>query len=103
MRTRVYAESINTIGRSEYADFIARVFKNRQHVRQIVFALRIVVGNLIKRVEEFLYVEAVNTRVDFRNLFLNVGGVFFLDDFLKRAVGIANDSAVTGGVGHLSG
>ena len=89
--------------RSERADLFAGVHENRQDVRQVVFALRVVIVDFSERTEEFLHVEAVNTGVDFLDFFLEVVSVFFLDDFFKRAVGIANDSAVACSVGHFCG
>ena len=97
----IHTGGFHGVGGGQRVDFPAGRRDDLDNIRQIIFALGIVVVQLAQRIGQHLMAEDVGPRVDFGDAFLFGGGVFFLHNAAHTAVLAAHNAAVTGGVGHL--
>ena len=81
----------------------ARAARDGEHIGQVLLALGVVGGHLLECVAEDVGVESVDPRVDLGDGPLLVRGVLLLDDASHRAVGVAQDATVAGGVVEVCG
>ena len=68
-------------------------------VGEIVFTLRIVVGELRQPAHQLFRGRGDNAGVHFLNFFLHVGRVFLLDDARHASSAVAHDAAIARRVG----
>ena len=99
--TRVYTECFRIGRRSKGTDDFACRYEHADDIGQIVFALRVVIGDVVKHIPQERHIKAVNAGVYFVDCQFFRRAVFLFDDFDDLPFFIADDAAVTGRIRHM--
>src|SRR5690606_36933556 len=94
---------LEVVARDEGAHLVAVLAQDGQYVGEVLLALSVVAGDALDRVGEEGAVEGVDAGVHLVDGPLLRGSVALFDDAEHGAVGVADDAAVAGGVGHACG